>query len=127
MAYFPNQIMPKTLMKETSKEVDDSPAIENAKDWNTQHREIRAIEKFLIGTRDPNSLVFAGKSQTGTIQYPKSLYEAKAYVRHVLEDLFNGCGMSQFNGTVRCKNYIQLPDCLIKTKTVEIFLSQIQQ
>ena len=117
MSYFPNQIMPKTLMKETSKEVDDSPAIENAKDWNTQHREIRAIEKFLIGDRSSGGLILAGADQQGTTQLPKSLKDGVDYVRYVLEELFNGCWLSQYTGTVRYKNYINLPDCVVKTKT----------
>ena len=123
MAYFPNQIMPKMLMKETSKEVDDSPAIENAKDWNVQHREIRAIEKLLIGDNPSGGLVLAGSDQQGTTQLPKCLKDGVDYVRYLLEELFNGCWLSQYSGTVRYKNYIKFPDCVIQTKTTGAILS----
>jgi len=117
MAYFPDQVMPKMLMKETSKEVDDNPAIYNAKNWNTHHREIRAIEEFLLGNKDPDSIIFAGKDLQGTIHLPSSVSTAIANVRNLLEELFNGCWLTQYSGTVRYKNYIKLPDCLIQTKT----------
>lgn len=49
MAYFPNSVMPKKLKRETSSEVDDSPLIYNARDHNIHHRDIRAIERLLLG------------------------------------------------------------------------------
>jgi hypothetical protein len=49
MAFFPLSIMPKRLQRETAREVDDSPSIYNARDYNIHHRELLAIERFLIG------------------------------------------------------------------------------
>ena len=46
---FPSGVMTKVIREETSREVDDSPAIYNARDRNIHHREILAIEKFLVG------------------------------------------------------------------------------
>ena len=117
MSYFPYQIMPKMLMKETSKEVDDNPSIYNAKNWNTHHREIRAIEEFLLGNKDPDSIIFSGKDQQGTTYLPSSISSAVANIRYLLEELFNGCWLTQYSGTVQYKNYIKIPDCLIQTKT----------
>lgn len=117
MAYFPKQIMPKMLVKETSKEVDDNPSIENAKDWNSQHREIRAIEKFLIGNDPSGGLMFAGSNLQGTTQLPESLSDGVNYIKYLIEELFNGCWFSQYTGTVRYKNFIELPSCITKTKT----------
>ena len=104
-------------MKETSKEVDDNPSIYNAKNWNTHHREIRAIEEFLLSNKDPDSIIFAGKDQQGTTYLPSSISSAVANIRYLLEELFNGCWLTQYSGTVQYKNYIKIPDCLIQTKT----------
>jgi hypothetical protein len=49
MAFFPDRLMPKGLKPETSYEVDDSPSIVNARDWNRHHREIISVEKTLLG------------------------------------------------------------------------------
>jgi hypothetical protein len=43
--------MPKRLKPETPREVDGSPRIRNARDHNSHHREIIAIEKFLVGRK----------------------------------------------------------------------------
>jgi hypothetical protein len=50
MSYFPNSIVPKRLKKETVNEVDGSPLVYNAADYNRQLREVRAIECSLIGS-----------------------------------------------------------------------------
>lgn len=44
--------MPKRLKEETSKEVDGSPLIYNATDYNRHHRDIRAIQCHLIGAKE---------------------------------------------------------------------------
>ena len=49
MGYFPETIMPKVIRPETGREVDGDPSICNARDRNIHHREIIAIEKFLVG------------------------------------------------------------------------------
>lgn len=59
MAYFPDTVLPKQLKQETSHEVDNSPLVFNAKDYNRHEREIIAVERFLLGD-DPtgaNSLL----------------------------------------------------------------------
>jgi hypothetical protein len=44
--------MPKSLKEETVNEVDGSPLVYNAFDYNRHHREIRAIQCYLIGARE---------------------------------------------------------------------------
>jgi len=60
MAYFPERVMPKDLARETSAEVDGSPLIYNATEYNRHHREIRAIERFLVGTAGSEASGFSG-------------------------------------------------------------------
>jgi hypothetical protein len=57
MAYFPNQIMAKILRAETVDEVDGSPMIYNARDYNTHVRELIAIEKFIGIPGSQNTLL----------------------------------------------------------------------
>ena len=60
MSFFPNYVMPKRLVRESSSEVDGSPLIYNANDYNRHHREIRAIEQFLIGIAGSEASGFSG-------------------------------------------------------------------
>lgn len=60
MAYFPRSVLPKDLARETSSEVDGSPLVWNAKDYNRHHREIRAIERFIIGETGSEASGFSG-------------------------------------------------------------------
>jgi len=60
MAFFPNYVMPKQLVRESSAEVDGSPLIYNANDYNRHHREIRAVEQFLIGIAGSEASGFSG-------------------------------------------------------------------
>ena len=52
MASFPDSVVPNRLMPETQREVDGSPTIFNAKDYNVHHRELRAIEKRALSMTD---------------------------------------------------------------------------
>ena len=71
MAYFPSQIMPKRLMPETVREVDDSPAIYNARDYNIHLRELIAIERFLVGDG-----LSAASGNTGIVSMLNALAQA---------------------------------------------------
>ena len=79
--------MPKTIRQETVREVDDNPSIYNARDRNIHHREILAIEKFLVGTGWPRSGSASGSnlgiaallsSLLGTLRLP--MYEFSAQI-----------------------------------------------
>lgn len=50
--YFPDSPMPKRLREEGSSEVDGSPLILNARDYNRHHRELHAIDCLLRGAGD---------------------------------------------------------------------------
>lgn len=49
MAFFPNELPPKRLKRETLSEVDDSPSIYNARDYNIHLREVLALFRYLVG------------------------------------------------------------------------------
>lgn len=49
MAYFPEELPPKRLKRETSAEVDNSPNLYNARDYNIHLREVLALAKYLVG------------------------------------------------------------------------------
>lgn len=98
MAHFPDSVMPKKLAKETNLEVDGNPSIYNAKDYNLHHREILAIEKFII--------------DNGGIEDTMSK----------LEDLFaslTGGGLiTRLTGILSPGAHIILPSHVIHTRTV---------
>lgn len=126
MAYFPDSIMPKRLRKETAKEVDNSPLIYNARDYNIHHREIRSIQQLLIGVtgQGSNSSVAAGtntsRSTTGSGSESGGTSVASVLVRYIeiLEMFLNRGYMGHYAGTVQAGGQIQLPPNLISTQTV---------
>lgn len=95
MAYFPRNVMPKAIRKETSSEVDGFPLMYNARDYNVHHREIIAIERFLIGDGDGGivSLVTDASKQ--------------------LDSIMNGGLLVQLTGTIPSATRIELPDSVL--------------
>jgi hypothetical protein len=104
MAYFPHGIIPKNLMQETAREVDNSPTIYNAKDYNDHLRELIAIEKFLVGDGDTSE-------NRGLSDLVKSLTSA-------FSELINGGGITQISGVVSVGNTIPFPSGTANTRTV---------
>jgi hypothetical protein len=104
MAYFPETIMPKILASETVREVDDSPAIYNAKDYNTHLRELIAIERFLVGDG------LGASDSTGMIGMLNSLVQAFNNISK------NGI-ISQSSGLVADDGTVPLPSSLVNTYT----------
>lgn len=104
MAYFPNSIMPKRLRKETEREVDGSPYIYNAKDYNTHHRELLEIEKALIA-ESPNE------------NNPISIEKALVLLEKTFNNLTSGGLISRATGVILAGTAIQLPDYIISTNT----------
>lgn len=104
--FFPNSVMPKSLRKETSKEVDDSPLVYNARDYNVHHRELRAIQQFLIGPAGFDGTV-DGTSLNALVQ------EALATMRSIS----NGALLAQFSGVVASGTAVPIPAALKRTTT----------
>jgi hypothetical protein len=103
MAKFPESVMTKSLKPETSKEVDNSPAIYNARDFNIHHRELLAIEKYLVGrglNTDDNGLV-------GIIRQALNVFysiSAEGFI-------------ARYSGLVKTGDRIVLPSTLTATVT----------
>ena len=106
MAYFPSQILPKRLVPETIREVDDSPTIYNARDYNTHLREMIAIERFLVG----NGLDSAGVGTTGITGMLNALVQA-------FNNLSQNGTISQTSGVVPSDGTVPLPAGLANTYT----------
>jgi len=85
--------MPKRLKKETSNEVDGSPLVYNAWDYNRHLREIRAIECSLLG------------SSVGS-----GIYSTLGRAETVTEEVKRGGLMVFFSGTVPSESQIPVPD-----------------
>lgn len=106
MAYFPAQIMPKKLVRETSNEVDGSPNIFNATDHNKHEREIISIEKFLVGA--------GAGTNTG-------LYGLISQCYNQFRDICNNGLIAQYNGsilTTGTNKTIPTPANILNTTTV---------
>jgi len=105
MAYFPSQIMPKHLQKESSSEVDGSPSIYGAYDYNLHLRELIAIERFLVG----NGLSSADAGTTGIVGMLNALAQA-------FNSLSKNGTISQTSGIVS-SGVVPLPDGVANTHT----------
>lgn len=132
MAYFPDNIMPKRLRRESSKEVDDSPLIYNARDYNIHHREIRAIQRLLVGgsvqeriVRDtlqntPDSQDFPDQDTTGG-QGPNQGGNSITDIINrflVIIDLISNRGyVGQYSGTIQTGGQVPVPSALTTTQT----------
>jgi hypothetical protein len=90
--------MPKRLKAETPAEVDGSPLVYNARDYNRHHKEIRAIECFLLGPGGEGGML-------------STLAEAEAVVNQVKR----GGALVTLGGTVTSGGAIQLPANVVYT------------
>lgn len=106
MAYFPETRMPKLLRRETSAEVDNSPSIYNARDYNIHHRELLAIEKFLVGSG-------LGDEDDGVVNILIRELE-------VLREYANNGLMAQYVGSVIPGETIVLPTNIPHTTNAEV-------
>jgi len=93
MSYFPNAIVPKRLKKETFNEVDGSPLIYNASDYNKHLREIRAIECSLIGSA-----------------YGTGIVDLLSRAESLTSEILRGGQMVFLSGTVPSGSQIAVPD-----------------
>ena len=130
MAYFPDQVMPKQLKRETSREVDDSPSIYNARDYNIHHREIRAIQQFLIGSASTGSGVqslidsrTSGKTDDsvsggGLGDGGSSLTDLVLRIAEVMDMMTNRGLVGQYSGTIQSGGQVRLPPDVSATQTV---------
>lgn len=134
MAFFPNQIMPKRLKRETDKEVDNSPLVYNARDYNIHHREIREIQRLLIGSAgggaaaggstgsggattgsgsEPGQEASAGGQDSGGMALSDALVRFTEIIHLVATQGFMGL----YSGTVQSGGAIELPQVVISTQT----------
>lgn len=126
MSFFPDQIMPKMLRKETAQEVDNNPLLYNARDYNIHHREIRAIERMLLGslgeagvdsasevisTIDP---VTGGGAESGST----SVSELLSRFVQIIELLTNQGFAGTYSGTIQTGGKIPIPENIASTQTV---------
>lgn len=103
MAFFPSQVMPKALRKETINEVDSSPLIYNAKDWNAHHRELRAMQQVLLGG--------------GSADQPYGISQLVSVVDDLISNIFDGSLVAQYAGTIKAGEQVSIPDGLTSTLT----------
>lgn len=101
MAFFPSRVLPKSLRKETSNEVDNSPLIYNARDYNIHHREIRSIEESLLGASSGGGII-----------------NLVSTVNDLMSDILNGGLLAQYCGTIQAGGQISIPSKVTNTKTV---------
>lgn len=85
--------MPKRLKKETSNEVDGSPLVYNAWDYNRHLREIRSIECSLLGS-----------------SYGTGIIDILTRAETVTEEIKRGGLMVFFSGTVPSGSQVPVPD-----------------
>lgn len=109
MAFFPGSPMPKNLKRETANEVDDSPSIYNARDYNIHHREIRAIQRLLVGDG-------VGEPDNGMLG---AIIEAL----NALKAMTNGGLLSQYCGVVLPSEFVPIPNQILNTKTGDTLLA----
>lgn len=136
MAFFPDQVMPKTLRHETSHEVDGDPNILNAADWNRHHREILAIERLLIGAQTAGG---AASGVTGFSCYqfnsglvcpninlnpngtnpnaPQSIQDAVDTIAGLVDLITNGGLFAQYIGTIGDGQKVPIPSSIVSTQT----------
>jgi hypothetical protein len=121
--------MPKKLRKETGNEVDDSPLIYNSRDYNIHHREIRAIQRFLIGrgasvstSESENEIVtnniisdsdLVANNQTGQNSVNDFLYK----IINLIDLLLNRGYIGQYSGTVQSGGKVKIPPAIITTQS----------
>lgn len=127
MAYFPDRVMPKMLAKETSKEVDNSPLIYNARDFNIHHREIRAIQRLLVGSALSSAGGSSATSDEGTTgggsdSGGTSVVDILQRFIEIIELVTNRGFMGQYTGTVQNYGSVQLPSNIVKTQTTGTLL-----
>jgi hypothetical protein len=103
MAFFPFSIMPKHLQKETAREVDDSPSIYNAKDYNIHHRELLAIERFLVGD--------------GLGEEDGGLLKTVSEVLSAITRISTGGLIARHGGLINNPRQIAIPDSAVSTFT----------
>lgn len=131
MSFFPSQVMPKRLRKETSKEVDNSPLIYNARDYNIHHREIRAIQQFLVGVAnqasggDDTVVVSGGGSSgpsadttgAGTGSGGQSLVSIMNRFVEIIDQALNRGLVGQYSATVQAGGSVSMPPNVVRTTT----------
>lgn len=103
MAFFPGSPMPKSLKRETANEVDDSPSIYNARDYNIHHRELLAIQRLLVGD--------------GLGQGDSGMLGAIIAALNALKAMSNGGSLSQYSGSIESDEYIPIPSQIQNTQT----------
>lgn len=129
MAFFPDQVMPKSLKRESEKEVDNSPLIYNARDYNIHHREIRAIQAMLIGIAATNSGSLGSGPATvggtddatsggGSGEGGESIAGTVSRVIEILDLFLNRGNIGQFTGSVEAGGQVRIPSDLVSTQTV---------
>lgn len=97
MVFFPNEVMPKDL-KKTTGDIPGYPLVYNAADHNAHHREIIAIQKFLIGNNG-----------TG------GLRQAFQNVQNSIERLANGDYLYSLAGVFPSGGKIHVPEEILQT------------
>lgn len=103
MPFFPASVIPKTLKRETLSEVDNSPSIINARDFNIYIRELVAIEKYLVGA--------------GATAADGGLLAALSQIINDFRQISNNGLLAQYSGVVKSGDSISVPAALLNTVT----------
>jgi hypothetical protein len=123
--------MPKRLRKETANEVDDCPLVYNARDYNIHHREIRAIQRFLVGSGLSGTGVSSGNSDppgdgsasvsSAIVNSPSgenSINDLVSKIINLIDLLLNRGYIGQYTGTVQSGGKVKIPPAIVTTQTV---------
>lgn len=113
MAYFPDSVLPKRLRKETAAEVDNSPLIFNARDYNIHEREIRAIENFLIGQTRSTSIPDGSTTDIANT----SLLDLTQLAIALFKRMTDGGMITSHTGTILAGRPIPMPSSVVYSKT----------
>lgn len=102
MAFFPVTKMPKTIRREGQTEVDNSPSIFNARDYNIHHRELLAIEDYLVGNG---------------ISSNSGIYNKLVQIITDFRNLTHNGLITQHCGTIKSGDRVPVPSNLATTVT----------
>lgn len=100
---FPLEPMRKNLIPETWTEVDGNPSVYNAKDHNIHHRELIALQKFLIGKGLGTTTGLLGKFKD---------------VLGAFRSLANNGVIGEYSGIIKSGDEVPIPAHILKVKTV---------
>jgi hypothetical protein len=114
MAFYPGEMMPKHLMRESLNEVDGNPSIYNARDYNIHHREILSIQHIIgkaLATMPEAKDVISG------IQGNSDIMSTILRILSILDLIQNKGYVGQYAGTLSPGTQLKIPSIFPVTQT----------